>query len=100
MIPSSFTPTLFGQPDPATAARIPLLGVSRAGLKQAGALPGTLERGFAAAARWPVMLFDQQNDIAEKTDVAGTHPEIACHDWGVFIPRTKRVVRLASELGR
>jgi hypothetical protein len=25
----------------------------------------------------PVQLFDQQNDVAEKTDVAAQHPEIA-----------------------
>lgn len=47
------------------------------GFKQAALYQGRWKGIRAGAADAPVALFDQQSDIAEKTDVAAQHPDIA-----------------------
>jgi arylsulfatase A-like enzyme len=47
------------------------------GFKQAALYQGRWKGIRQGGPEAPVQLFDQQNDVAEKTDVAAQHPEIA-----------------------
>ena len=73
----SFAPALFGQPAAQRQHEFLYWEFHEGGFQQAALYQGRwkgLRRGAPDA---PVVLYDQQTDIAEKTDVAAQYPDIA-----------------------
>jgi len=72
----SFTPTLFGQAREQKKHEFLYWEFHEGGFRQAalyqGRWKGIRERGLSS----PIALYDLQNDVAEKSDVASRHPEI------------------------
>jgi arylsulfatase A-like enzyme len=73
----SFLPTLLGRPSARQEHEFLYWEFHERGFSQAalyqGRWKGIRERSLSA----PLMLYDLQNDLAETTDVAAKHPEIA-----------------------
>lgn len=72
----SFAPTLLGQKGQAEHEFL-YWEFHEGGFKQAALYQGRWKGIRQGGPDAPVLLYDQQNDIAEKTDVAKEHPEIA-----------------------
>ncbi len=72
----SFTPTLLGKPREQKKHEFLYWEFHEGGFRQAalyqGRWKGIRERGLSS----PIALYDLQNDVAEKSDVASRHPEI------------------------
>jgi arylsulfatase A-like enzyme len=73
----SFAPTLLGKPGEQKTHEFLYWEFHEGGFKQAALYQGRWKGIRSGGPDAPVVLFDQQNDIAEKTDVATEHPEIA-----------------------
>ncbi len=73
----SFAPTLLGKPDVQTRHEFLYWEFHEGGFKQAAVYQGRWKGIRTGAPDAPITLYDQQTDIAEKTDVAAQHPEIA-----------------------
>ncbi len=74
----SFVPTLFGQPVPQQPKHEFLYWeFHEGGFKQAALYQGRWKGIRSGSPDTPVALYDQQADIAEKTNVAAQHPDIA-----------------------
>ena len=73
----SFVPTLVGQFDNQSPHEFLYWEFHEGGFKQAALYQGRWKGIRIGAPDAPVVLYDQKNDIAEKTDVATEHPEIA-----------------------
>jgi arylsulfatase A-like enzyme len=73
----SFVPTLLGEPGKQKQHEFLYWEFHEGGFKQAALYEGRWKGIRAGGPDAPVALFDQQNDIAEKNDVAAQHPEIA-----------------------
>jgi len=71
----SFAPTLLGQEQ--KPHEFLYWEFHEGGFKQAALYQGRWKGIRAGGPDAPVQLFDQKNDIAEKTNVAGQHPDIA-----------------------
>jgi len=72
----SFLPALLGQNDQQTQHEFLYWEFHEQGFKQAALYQGRWKGIRANAPDAPIVLFDLQNDVAEKTDVAAKHPEI------------------------
>jgi arylsulfatase A-like enzyme len=73
----SIVPTLLGSPANQSRHESLYWEFHEGGFKQAALYDGRWKGIRSGGPREPVQLFDQQNDIAEKTNVAAQHPEIA-----------------------
>ncbi|HET6426644.1 MAG TPA: arylsulfatase [Planctomycetaceae bacterium] len=73
----SFVPTLTGTPDGQKQHEFLYWEFHEGGFKQAALYQGRWKGIRSGSADAPVALFDQQNDVAEKNNVAAMHPEIA-----------------------
>jgi len=72
----SFVPTLFGQPTAQAKHEFLYWEFHEGGFKQAALYQGRWKGIRSGGPDVPIVLYDQQTDIAEKTDVAAQHPEI------------------------
>lgn len=73
----SFAPTLLGKPDAQAKHEFLYWEFHEGGFKQAALYQGRWKGIRTGSADAPIILFDQQTDPAEKTNVAAKHPEIA-----------------------
>ncbi len=73
----SFVPTLLGNSEEQKKHEFLYWEFHEGGFKQAALYQGRWKGIRSGGPDAPVVLFDQQNDIAEKTNVAAAHPEIA-----------------------
>ena len=73
----SFLPTLLGETDKQAAHEFLYWEFHEGGFKQAALYQGRWKGIRKDAPDAPVAVFDQLNDVAEKTNVADSHPEIA-----------------------
>jgi len=73
----SFVPTLRGKPDAQPAHEFLYWEFHEGGFKQAALYQGRWKGIRSGGPDAPVVLFDRETDVAEKTDVAGQHPDIA-----------------------
>ena len=73
----SLVPTLTGNPAAQNQHEFLYWEFHEGGFKQAALYQGRWKGIRTGGPNTPVRLFDQQNDIAEKSDVAGQHPDIA-----------------------
>jgi arylsulfatase A-like enzyme len=73
----SFTPTIFGRSNEQQKHEFLYWEFHERGFKQAALYQGRWKGIRSGAPDAPVVLHDLQTDIAEKTDVAAQHPEIA-----------------------
>lgn len=73
----SFVPTLLGKPDQQRKHEFLYWEFHEGGFKQAALFQERWKGIRSGGPDAPVQLFDQQNDVAEQTDVAALHPDIA-----------------------
>jgi arylsulfatase A-like enzyme len=73
----SFAPTLLGRDREQQAHEFVYWEFHEGGFKQAALYQGRWKGIRSGSPDAPVVLYDQQNDIAEKTNVAAQHPDIA-----------------------
>ena len=73
----SFAPTLLGQAAAQKQHEFLYWEFHEGGFKQAALYQGRWKGLRTGGPDAPVVLYDLQNDIAEKTDVAAQHPEVA-----------------------
>jgi arylsulfatase A-like enzyme len=73
----SLVPTLLGKADAQKRHEFLYWEFHEGGFKQAALYQGRWKGIRSGGPDAPVQLFDQQNDIAEKTNVAAQHPDIA-----------------------
>ncbi len=73
----SFVPTLLGKPDQQRKHEFLYWEFHEGGFKQAALYQERWKGIRSGGPDSPVQLFDQQNDVAEQTDVAARHPDIA-----------------------
>ncbi len=73
----SFVPTLFGKPESQPKHEYLYWEFHEGGFKQAALYQGRWKGIRSGSPDAPVALYDQQSDIAEKTNVAMQHPDIA-----------------------
>lgn len=73
----SFAPTLVGRSSEQSPHEFLYWEFHEGGFKQAALYLGRWKGNRTGGPEAPVVLYDLQNDIAEKTDVAAEHPEIA-----------------------
>jgi arylsulfatase A-like enzyme len=73
----SFAPTLLGRAGEQTAHEFLYWEFHEGGFKQAALYRGRWKGIRSGGPDARVVLYDQQNDVAEKTDVAAQHPDIA-----------------------
>jgi arylsulfatase A-like enzyme len=73
----SFAPTLLGKANEQRAHELLYWEFHEGGFKQAALYGGRWKGIRSGGADARVVLYDQQNDVAEKTDVAAQHPDIA-----------------------
>jgi arylsulfatase A-like enzyme len=73
----SFAPTLLGKGGEQKAHEFLYWEFHEGGFKQAALYRGRWKGIRGGGADAPVVLYDQQNDVAEKSDVASQHPDIA-----------------------
>lgn len=73
----SFVPTLVGRPEDQKSHEFLYWEFHEGGFKQAALYQGRWKGIRRGAPDAPIALYDQQNDVGEKTDVAASHPEIA-----------------------
>jgi arylsulfatase A-like enzyme len=73
----SFAPTLLGQADKQTKHEFLYWEFHEGGFKQASLYQGRWKGIRAGGPDAPIALYDTENDIAEKTNVAAEHPDIA-----------------------
>jgi len=73
----SFVPTLLGKTDAQTKHEFLYWEFHEGGFKQAALYLGRWKGIRTGSADASIVLFDQQTDLAEKTNVAEKHPEIA-----------------------
>ncbi len=81
---TSFVPTLIGQYDRQKPHEFLYWEFHEGGFKQAAVYQGRWKGIRMGAPDAPVVLYDQHSDIAEKTNVAAEHPEIAAK-IGVYL---------------
>lgn len=72
----SFAPTLLGETDKQKQHEFLYWEFHEGGFKQAALHQGRWKGIRAGGPDAPVALYDQENDVAEKTDVAKAHPDI------------------------
>lgn len=72
----SFIPTLFGKPKEQREHEFLYWEFHEGGFKQAALYQGRWKGIRTGGPDAPITLYDQETDIAEKTNVAGQHPEI------------------------
>jgi len=85
----SFVPTLLGREGEQPAHEFLYWEFHEGGFQQAALYRGRWKGLRSGAPDAPVRLFDQQNDVAEKQDVAGGHPEIAAR-IGAYLSTARR----------
>jgi len=73
----SFAPTLLGQPGRQAEHEFLYWEFHEGGFKQAALYQGRWKGIRSGSPETPVLLYDQQDDVAEMIDVAAEHPEIA-----------------------
>jgi arylsulfatase A-like enzyme len=73
----SFLPTLLGQRDSQRQHEFLYWEFHEGGFKQAALYQGRWKGIRSGSPDAPVVLYDQQTDLGEKTDVASQHPDIA-----------------------
>lgn len=73
----SFVPTLAGNRDAQRQHEFLYWEFHEGGFKQAALYQGRWKGIRSGGPEAPVVLYDRQNDVAEKTNVAGRYPEIA-----------------------
>jgi arylsulfatase A-like enzyme len=73
----SFVPTLLGTGDQQKQHEFLYWEFHEGGFKQAALFQGRWKGIRSGGPEVPVQLFDQQNDIAEQTNVAAQHPDLA-----------------------
>jgi arylsulfatase A-like enzyme len=73
----SIAPTLFGKANAQKQHEFLYWELHEKGFKQAALYQGRWKGIRSGGPDAPVVLYDQQNDIAEKTNVAAQHPDIA-----------------------
>lgn len=73
----SFAPTLLGEPDKQKQHEFLYWEFHEGGFTQAALYQGRWKGIRAGGPDAPIALYDQQTDVAEKIDVAKTHPDIA-----------------------
>lgn len=73
----SLVPTLLGQTDKQAEHEFLYWEFHEGGFKQAALYQGRWKGIRTGSSDAPISLYDQYNDVAEKTDVASQHPDIA-----------------------
>ena len=72
----SFAPTLLGESDRQSRHEFLYWEFHEGGFRQAALYQGRWKGIRAKSSDSPIQLYDQQSDIAERTDVAASHPDI------------------------
>ena len=95
----SFVPTLLGQTAKQQRHEFLYWEFHEGGFKQAALYQGRWKGIRSGGPDAPVVLYDLREDIAEKTDVAAEHPDIAAKIGAYLEDGPHRLRRLAARVG-